>query len=48
MQKTRAEIVAEVKTGAGSMLLLILSLASFIVFLWIVTVIVRLIAGLAV
>lgn len=46
MQKTRAEIVASIKTGFGAMMLLMLSLACFVVFLWIVMTITRFIAGL--
>ncbi len=48
MQKSREDIIASFKTGASSMALLLLSVACFIVFLWVVMTLVRLVAGLAV
>ncbi len=48
MQKTREDIIASLKTGAGSMALLLLSIVFFIMCLWVVTTLVRLVAGLTI
>lgn len=48
MQKTKDEIASSTKSSFGSMMMLVLSLACFIVFLWIVMIVVRLIVGLTV
>lgn len=47
MQKTRAEIVSSIKTGAKTISLLILSLLCFILFLDVIMVVIRFVVGLA-
>lgn len=46
MQKTGKEIASSVKTTFGSMMLLVLSVASFVAFLWVVMALVRFFVGL--
>lgn len=48
MQKSRKEIVSSVKSSFSSMMLLVLSVACFIVLMWVVMTIVRFFAGLTV
>ena len=46
MQRTREEKIASLKAGAGSMVLFSLSIACFIIFLWVLSALVRIIVGL--
>lgn len=48
MQKSGKEIVSSVKSGFASMMLLVLSVACFIVLLWVVMTVVRFFVGLTV
>ena len=45
MQRSREEKISSVKSGVSSMALFILSAACFIVFLWIIVALVRIIFG---
>lgn len=46
MHKTREDKISSIKTSARSVALLILCVMSFIVFLWVISVVVRLIIGI--
>lgn len=45
MQKSRDEIAASIRASFGSMMLLVLSVACFVVFLWTVMAFVRFLVG---
>lgn len=47
MRKTREDIASEIRSGAASITMLILSVASFVIFLMVLVGIVRLLFGLA-
>ena len=46
MQRTREEKISSVKSGAASMALFGLSIACFVVFLWVLAALVRIIFGI--
>lgn len=46
MQKINREIASAVRTSFGSMMLLVLSVACFVVFLWVVMTVVRFLMGI--
>ena len=48
MQKSNKEIVSSFKSSFASMMLLVLSVASFIVIMWVVMTIVRFFVGLTI
>ena len=48
MQKSNKEIVSSLKSSFASMMLLVLSVACFIVIMWIVMTIVRFFVGLTI
>lgn len=48
MQRTREEKISSVKSGAASMALFGLSIACFIVFLWVIAALVRIVFGVGV